>query len=54
MSSQDDNQMMQAQQNEEHQLWLIDQKEQQEYQQYLDALTNDFYGSSVTLMTELN
>lgn len=40
--------------HEEFEYWLHNQKEQQEYKQYLDAVTNDFYGSSVTLMTEFN
>jgi hypothetical protein len=48
----DEQQMMQAQieqDEQEFELMIED-----EHQQYLNILANDFYGSSVTLMTELN
>jgi hypothetical protein len=55
----DEQQMMQAQIEQEQQefelhMQQIEMQNEIEHQQYLDVLTNDFYGSSVTLMTEFN
>lgn len=49
-----DDSYLQAQQEQEMQEYLIWHEEQKEHLEYLEILANDFYGSSVTLMTELN